>query len=63
MCGVMQMPKEPTIGNFLDDEERALYEAIEADDSVFKSVLTQAGRKRHRAIAKATLDDERLRIR
>lgn len=56
------MAKEPTIGNFLDDEERELFEAIEADDSVFKSVLTQAERARRRAIAKATLDDERIQI-
>ena len=49
------MPKEPTIGKFLDDEERALYEAIEADDSAFKSVLTPAERERHRAVAKATM--------
>jgi hypothetical protein len=60
MYGVMQMPKEPTIGQFLDEEERALYEAIEADDSAFKSVLTPAERERHRAIAKVTLDDERI---
>jgi len=26
------MAKLPTIGKFLDDEERELYEAIEADD-------------------------------
>jgi hypothetical protein len=58
----MQMPKQPTIGKFLDDEERELYEAIEADDSAFKSVLTPAGRERHRAIVKATLDDERIQI-
>jgi predicted DNA binding CopG/RHH family protein len=56
------MAREPTIGNFLDDEERALYEAIEADDSDFKSVLTPAERERHRSIAKATLDDERIQI-
>ena len=56
------MHKEPTIGKFLDDEERALYEAIEADDSAFKSVLTPAERERHKVIAKATLDDERIQI-
>jgi vacuolar-type H+-ATPase subunit E/Vma4 len=58
----MHMPKEPTIGKFLDDEERELYEAIEADDSAFKSVETQAERERHRAIAKATLDDECIQL-
>jgi hypothetical protein len=56
------MAKEPTIGKFLDDEERELYEAIEADDSAFKSVLTPAERQRHMSIAKATLDDERIKI-
>ncbi len=56
------MSKEPTVGKFLDEEERALYEAIEADDSAFKSVLTPAELDRHRAIAKATLDDERIQI-
>jgi predicted DNA binding CopG/RHH family protein len=56
------MAKEPTIGKFLDDEERALNEAIEADDGAFKSVLTPAERERHRSIAKATLDDERIQI-
>jgi predicted DNA binding CopG/RHH family protein len=56
------MAKEPTIGKFLDEEERALYEAIEADDSAFKSVLTPAERDRHQSIAKATMDDERIQI-
>jgi predicted DNA binding CopG/RHH family protein len=56
------MAKEPTIGKFLDEEERALYQAIEADESAFKSVLTPAEREHHRAVAKATLDDERIQI-
>jgi hypothetical protein len=54
------MPKEPTIGNFLNDEEKELYEAIEVDGTAYKSVLTPDERERHRAIAKVTLDDEHI---
>jgi hypothetical protein len=34
------MVKEPKIGAYLDDEEKQIIEALEADDTVFVSHLT-----------------------
>jgi hypothetical protein len=38
------MAKTPTIKPYLDDEERILIEALEADRAKFKSVMTFASR-------------------
>lgn len=57
------MKKEPTIGSYIDDEERELIEAIEAgeyDDA--KSLLTEERRAELRQIARNTLNEERQKI-
>ena len=56
------MKTEPTIGNYLDDEERDLVEAIEADDVVSKNYLTPARKGKLQAMARATLNAEREKI-
>ncbi len=56
------MKPEPKIGKFVDDEERELFEAIEASDAVFKSHLTPTRKKEIMAIAKATMNVERQKI-
>ncbi len=37
------MKKEPYVGKYIDEEEKALIEATEADDFVPKSQLTREG--------------------
>jgi predicted DNA binding CopG/RHH family protein len=53
---------EPTIGRFLDDEERELIELVEGDNFVFESLLTPERKKQIEAMARATMNDEREKI-
>jgi predicted DNA binding CopG/RHH family protein len=52
----------PKIGAFLDDEEKAIYEAIESPDYVPQSILTPKMRAEYRAIAKANMNEGRVKI-
>jgi CopG antitoxin of type II toxin-antitoxin system len=52
----------PKIGVFLDDEEKAIYEAIENADYVPRSILTPKMRAEYRAIAKANMNEGRVKI-
>lgn len=57
------MNTEPKIGAYLDDEERELVEAIEADDYAFgESQLTQERVDQLRQAARNTLAEERQKI-
>ena len=56
------MSKVPTIGKFIDDEERELFEAIERDDYVPKSVLTPEKLEEYRQAAKNTINENRVKI-
>lgn len=60
------MSTEPTIGAFIDDEERELIESMEAainkDDYVPVSVMTPEMLVRHQQAARNTLNQERQRI-
>ncbi len=56
------MKSKPTIGKYLDDEERQLIESLEADDASFKSHLTPTRKKQIEAIARATMSGEREKI-
>jgi predicted DNA binding CopG/RHH family protein len=48
--------------NFLDDEEREIYEAIERDDYVFVNLLTPEKKLELQEIARATMNEERTKI-
>jgi len=52
----------PKIGAFLDDEEKAIHEAIEADDYVPLSILTPEKRAEYQAIARAAMNEGRVKI-
>jgi predicted DNA binding CopG/RHH family protein len=56
------MKNKPTIGSYMDDEERELIESLEAPDADFKSHLTPARKKQIEAIARSTLNGEREKI-
>lgn len=56
------MTKEPTIGKFLDDEERELFEAIESDDYRPKSVLTPEMLGEYKAIARNTINEGSTKV-
>jgi len=60
------MSKKPTIGAHVDEEEKELIEAMEAaindDNFVPKSILTNELRAEHRQAARNTLNEERQRI-
>ncbi len=56
------MTKIPTIGKYLDDEEKELIEALESDDAQFISHLTPKRKAELQAIARATMNDEREKI-
>ncbi len=56
------MSKQPKI-NFLDDEEKALYEAVESDDyTPGESILTPERKAELQAIAQNTINEERSKI-
>ena len=52
----------PTIGAFLDEEEKVIFEAIEADDYVPASILTPKKRAEYQAIARAAMNEGRVKI-
>lgn len=57
------MKNEPTIGDFLDDEEKELYEAIEANPLSFKSIMTPESKAELQQAARNTLNGgERVQI-
>ena len=57
------MKKAPSIGAFLDEEEKEIVEAVERDDyRVDRSFLTPARLKTLRAAARATINEERAKI-
>jgi predicted DNA binding CopG/RHH family protein len=52
----------PKIGAYLDAEEKAISEAIEAPDFVPHSILTPKMRREYQAIAKANMNEGRVKI-
>ena len=57
------MQKEPTIGQYIDDEEKELVEAIENDEYVFgESNLISERVAFFKKAARKTLNDERQKI-
>ena len=52
----------PVITEFLDEEERELYEAIESGNYDFVSILTPERKAELMQAARNTLDDERIQI-
>ena len=56
------MAKEPKIGAYLDDEEKQIIEAVEADDTVFVSHLTPKRKKETEAMARAAMHQVRKKI-
>ena len=57
------MAKVPTIGSFIDEEEKALYEAIENEDyKPPKNQLTEDRKAELKSYAKATITEERIAI-
>lgn len=56
------MSKTPIVGPYLDEEEKAIIEAMERDDYNPVSLLTPDLLKEHQAIARATLNEERIKI-
>jgi len=62
MTKTKQRKPRPKIGAFLDAEEKAIYEAIEADDYVPVSILTPQKRAEYQAIARAAMNETRVKI-
>ncbi len=56
------MTEAPRIGNFLDQEEHALFETLETGDAPLASVLTPARRREIEDMARATISDDRAKI-
>lgn len=56
------MKKEPQIGEFMDDEERELYELTESDDYEPVSIMTPELLAQHRAAARNTIDEASTKI-
>lgn len=56
------MNRTPIVGPYLDDDEKAMIEAIERDDYNPVSLLTPKLLKEHQAAARATLNEERIKI-
>ena len=52
----------PSVGPYLDDEERELIEMVESENFVFESLLTPDRKKQIEAMARATMNDEREKI-
>jgi predicted DNA binding CopG/RHH family protein len=62
MTKVKTRKTTPKMGAFLDDEEKAIFDAIEADDYVPVSLLTPEMRMEYQAIARATMNEGRVKI-
>lgn len=56
------MKKTPEIGEFLDKDEMDLYKSIESEDFEPISQLTSERRVELQKIAKATINEERVKI-
>ena len=56
------MKKTPEIGKFLDEDEMALYQSIESPNFEPVSQLTAERRAALQKIAKATINEERVKI-
>ncbi len=56
------MTKEPKVGAYLDDEEKQIIEALEADDAIFVSLLTPKRKKEIEAMARAAMNPVREKI-
>jgi len=54
--------KEPQIGYFIDDEERALVEALELEPETGPSFLDRPRLQELKNAARATINEERTRI-
>jgi CopG antitoxin of type II toxin-antitoxin system len=52
----------PKIGIYLDEEEKAVYEAVERADYVPRSILTPKKRAEYRTIARANMNEGRVKI-
>lgn len=56
------MAKQPKVGAYLDEEEKHLIDALEADDAVFASRLTPKRKKEIQAMARAAMNPVREKI-
>lgn len=56
------MKQEPYVSKFMDDEERELIEAIEADDHEPQSVLTSEMLEEHKAAARNTINESSTKV-
>jgi predicted DNA binding CopG/RHH family protein len=56
------MTKEPKVGTYIDDEEKQIIQALEADDAVFVSHLTPKRKKEIEALARAAMNPVREKI-
>ena len=56
------MNKEPTIGKFLDDEEREIFEAIEAEAYVPVSLMTPESKVKYQEMARNKLNEASTKI-
>jgi hypothetical protein len=56
------MAKIPEIGAYLDEEEKQIIEAVEADDAVFVSLMTPKRKKEIEAMARAAMNPVREKI-
>jgi hypothetical protein len=56
------MKKEPYVSEYLDDEERQLIEAIEANNDAPKSVMTPEMLEVHKAAARNTINKPSIKI-
>jgi predicted DNA binding CopG/RHH family protein len=62
MSEKLKKAEAPEFEPFLDDEEREIYEAIEKDDYAPVSLLTPETREYYAAIARATMNEPRVKI-
>ncbi len=59
----MKPKKDPTVGQYYDEEEKALIEAIESDDyQTPENRITEAEKIRLQQIARNTINEERTKI-
>ena len=56
------MNREPTVGAYLDEDEREFIESFEANTSPLVDHLTPARKRQIEAMARATLRDMRAKI-